>query len=136
MKALVIRQPWADLVVDGHKDVENRSWSTAYRGPILILAGKARDKQASWDAGALALRQGIATPAPTVFGAIIGVVDLVDITEGACASKWAEAGKRHWRIANARRFASPIAYTGRLGLFDVPDDVGAAALKGTAHARP
>lgn len=44
MKALSIRQPWASLIVDCGKDIENRTWSTNYRGPVLIHAGKAHDQ--------------------------------------------------------------------------------------------
>jgi len=40
LKALSVRQPWAWLIVHGYKDVENRVWSTAYRGPVLIHASK------------------------------------------------------------------------------------------------
>lgn len=40
MIALSIRQPWAWLIVNGWKDVENRSWHTSYRGFVLIHAGK------------------------------------------------------------------------------------------------
>ena len=40
MKALSIRQPWAWLIVNGHKDIENRSWPTRFRGPVLIHAAK------------------------------------------------------------------------------------------------
>lgn len=39
MKALSIRQPWAWLIVNGHKPVENRTWETLYRGPLMIHAG-------------------------------------------------------------------------------------------------
>ena len=38
MKVIVIRQPWAWLIVNGIKDIENRSWRTRYRGPLLIQA--------------------------------------------------------------------------------------------------
>ena len=38
MKVIVIRQPWAWLIVHGFKDIENRSWSTQYRGRLLIQA--------------------------------------------------------------------------------------------------
>ena len=38
MKALSIRQPWAWLVVNGLKDVENRSWVTSFRGRVYIHA--------------------------------------------------------------------------------------------------
>jgi len=39
MLTLSIRQPWAWLIVHGYKTIENRTWQTAYRGPILIHAG-------------------------------------------------------------------------------------------------
>ncbi|ADY51538.1 protein of unknown function DUF437 [Pseudopedobacter saltans DSM 12145] len=39
MKTLTIKQPWASLIANGIKDVENRSWKTNYRGEILIHAG-------------------------------------------------------------------------------------------------
>jgi hypothetical protein len=40
VKALSIRQPWAWLIVNGFKDIENRSWDTRYRGTVLIHASK------------------------------------------------------------------------------------------------
>ena len=39
-KALTIKQPYASLIVEGIKDIENRTWKTNYRGRILIHAGK------------------------------------------------------------------------------------------------
>ena len=41
MKALTVRQPWASLIAMGVKRLETRSWSTTYRGPLMIHAGKA-----------------------------------------------------------------------------------------------
>jgi hypothetical protein len=38
VKVIVIRQPWAWLIVNGYQDVENRSWKTRYRGRLLIQA--------------------------------------------------------------------------------------------------
>ena len=40
MKAITIKQPYASLIVEGIKDIENRTWKTNYRGRILIHAGK------------------------------------------------------------------------------------------------
>jgi len=40
MKAISIRQPWAWLIVNGYKDIENRSWPTKFRGRVLIHASK------------------------------------------------------------------------------------------------
>jgi len=48
MKALSINQPWAWLIVNGHKTVENRDWDTKYRGEFLIHAGKKFDEDAYW----------------------------------------------------------------------------------------
>lgn len=49
MKALSIRQPYAWLIVNGFKDIENRSWDTKYRGLVLIHASKGM-KRADYDA--------------------------------------------------------------------------------------
>ena len=42
MKFLTIRQPWASLIAVGAKTIETRPFSTTYRGPLAIHAGKAR----------------------------------------------------------------------------------------------
>jgi hypothetical protein len=41
MKFLTIRQPWASLIAVGAKQIETRPFSTTYRGPLAIHAGKA-----------------------------------------------------------------------------------------------
>lgn len=43
MKALSTWQPWAWLIVNGYKDIENRSWWSNHRGPLAIHAGKTFD---------------------------------------------------------------------------------------------
>jgi hypothetical protein len=40
MKALTISQPFASLISDGSKYIENRRWPTSYRGELAIHAGK------------------------------------------------------------------------------------------------
>ncbi|WP_437224958.1 ASCH domain-containing protein [Planctomicrobium sp. SH661] len=40
MKALTISQPFASLIADGTKFVENRKWECLYRGKLAIHAGK------------------------------------------------------------------------------------------------
>lgn len=37
--ALTVFQPYAWLIVAGLKPIENRTWSTTYRGPLIIHAG-------------------------------------------------------------------------------------------------
>lgn len=50
MKALSIRQPWAWCIIYAGKDIENRTWATQYRGPVLIHAAKTWNRQSEWDA--------------------------------------------------------------------------------------
>jgi hypothetical protein len=38
--AISVRQPWAWAIVHLGKDIENRSWPTRLRGPVLIHASK------------------------------------------------------------------------------------------------
>lgn len=40
MKAIVIRQPWAEQIISGEKKIEYRTWDTSYRGWLLIVSNK------------------------------------------------------------------------------------------------
>jgi len=42
VKAITVRQPWAQLIAEGVKTIEWRTRPTSYRGPILIHAAKAK----------------------------------------------------------------------------------------------
>ena len=42
MKALTMKQPWAELIISGIKDVENRSRRTHFRGRFAVHAGLRR----------------------------------------------------------------------------------------------
>lgn len=133
MKALTVCQPHAHLIIIGEKRVENRTWPTSYRGPLLIHAGKSR----KW------LDDGDEERYPDmVFGAILGqcIVEgcrrLRDIRPPTkCITRrwpWlAEHGHTEgpwcWILGDVVRFATPIPYSGQRGLFDIPDDVVAGA---------
>lgn len=97
-RALTVRQPNASafFYADPAKDVENRSWPTAYRGPLFIHAAM-RDAphwQRSAMAGALAA---IPAHARAVHGAIIGLVELTGCVRDS-GSPWAIPGRWHWTI--------------------------------------
>ena len=124
MKALSIMQPWAWLIVNGHKDVENRTWATTYRGPILIHAGKAidRDCDAEIKTGCHPVT-GMHFDFPTLpfrweTGGIVGQADLVGvITIEEATSPWF-VGPYGFVLRNAK----PLPFRpmrGMLGLFDV-----------------
>ncbi len=115
MKALSVQQPWAWAIFHG-KPVENRTWSTSYRGPLLIHAGKRYDKGGAWW---IENHRGLRLPDVRTIGlgGFIGIVDLVDCVQKH-ESPWF-FGPRGLVLANPRRIEF-IPYPGRLGLFDVP----------------
>lgn len=126
MKALSIRQPWAWAILHadgahGPKDVENRTWRTTFRGPVLIHAGKRQDGE-GW-----ATLEGLALELPLYVetGGIIGVVDLIDCVQDH-PSPWAMAEHWHWVLANPRPLPFQ-AVKGQLGIFTVTLDRQLAA---------
>jgi len=46
MKALSIKQPFAELILSGKKTIELRTWNTKFRGKFFIHASKSPDKKA------------------------------------------------------------------------------------------
>ncbi len=46
MKALSLKQPWAELVLQGKKKIEIRKWNTNFRGEFLLHASKIPDMAA------------------------------------------------------------------------------------------
>lgn len=127
MKALSVRQPWTELIARGTKTLEIRTWTTRYRGPVLILAcaapsrtPDAKTAASKFEFGALDL------------GVSVCVVDLVDVRpvtvaaddERACCP--VIAGEFAWVLRDPRR-VHPAAVKGRLGLF-VPDAALQAAI--------
>jgi hypothetical protein len=68
--ALSIRQPWAELILAGTKDIENRVWRSAFRGRLLIHTSSNVDEKAM-----LGLRL---DPGALPRGGIVGEVEVVD----------------------------------------------------------
>lgn len=119
MKALSVRQPWAWAIVRGIKRVENRSRRTTHRGPLLIHASRSR---ASIEDAASVIPD-VADADSLPFGAIVGVVRLVDVVPVAeIADHPFAIGPWCWMLDDAETF-DPIPWPGRLQVFDVPDAV-------------
>src|SRR5215472_11289808 len=81
MKILSIRQPWAHLITRGSKNIENRSWPTNYRGPVLIHASLKIDKQPCVDHGL--------DPTKLEIGGVVGIAEIVDCVT-THRSRWFE----------------------------------------------
>lgn len=114
---LSIQQPWAWLIANGKKDIENRSWPTKIRGPFLLHAGKRFD-EGGW--AFVRLEHPEITDLPNLgefdMGGIVGEARLVDCVR-ASRSPWFY-GPYGFVIADAR----PLPFfrmQGKLGLFKV-----------------
>ncbi|PYT71662.1 MAG: hypothetical protein DMG39_12435 [Acidobacteria bacterium] len=124
MKALTIRQPWAELILRGRKPFELRTWRTKYRGPLVIHAAAKVD---AWDARHFGLN-----PEKLITSAFVGFVILSDVRpytrEDARLLKKRRAGygwfphNLSWVLKKPRRM-SPVKAKGQLSLFDVPKGV-------------
>jgi hypothetical protein len=122
MKVIVIQQPWAWLIVNGYKDIENRSWATRYRGPLLIQASAGKPSKQVWeDRLTYVRRRGVRLPEKFDFGGIVGIVELDDCVEKS-RSKWHEEGYIGWRLSKPKRLPF-VAMKGQLSLFEPPTTV-------------
>ena len=114
VKTLSIRQPFAELIVSGVKDVENRNWSTDYHGPILIHTGRRMDV-----AGANQYPDtAVACVRSHSLGCIVGAAFMYQCTEKQW-SPWHEAGFWGFYLADPVRLPEPISWPGQLSLFEI-----------------
>lgn len=115
---LSIRQPWAWLIVNGHKDIENRTWSTNFRGRFLVHAGKTIDAENYDQALQIAAPLGIVLP-PTdelPAGGIVGEAVLHDcVTEFVSPWFFGEYGF----VLRDQKPLPFVPLRGRLGFFNV-----------------
>jgi hypothetical protein len=148
MKVITVRQPWAWAIAKGYKDIENRGWTTTYRGPLAIHAAKKWDDAAEAAVRAvrdLARAQGKTLPERLIddhpvtdVGVIVAVVALVGICTvnlnkpdpvRCDCGPWAQPGQAHWQLAGAHLLPEPIPAKGRLGLWEADVPAISAALE-------
>ena len=117
MKALSLKQPFAELVVSGRKTIELRKWNTKFRGKFLIHSSKTPDKKGMEKFGFGELPNGF----------IVGEANLANVKE--YKSKEEFDNDKSWHLANdaygkygfiledAKRI-KPIPAKGMLGFWD------------------
>jgi hypothetical protein len=120
MKALSIRQPWAWLIVQGHKDVENRIWNTKFRGRFLVHASARPERELERIRADVLDRFHLRLPDTFELGGIVGEVELYDVIRPGellkCGSAWF-TGPYGWLLRGAR--ALPFrALRGKLQWFE------------------
>lgn len=128
MIALSIRQPWAWMILNAGKDIENRDWPTARRGRFLIHASKGMTRAEYENATDPLWANGGRTIDLPPFedlqrGGIVGEAEIVDCVT-ASESPWFN-GTFGFVLRDPKPLPF-IQYKGQLGFFVVPDDIIAA----------
>jgi ASCH domain len=121
MKALSIKQPWAQLIIMGAKDVENRNRRTNFRGRFAVHVSL---KRANYDDVDIdAIPRGLREPVKWAWehnasvGRVIGTVELVDCIRDS-NSIWAIDNYWHWVLRDPRAYSRSRPAKGRLGLWE------------------
>ena len=122
LNALSVKQPWAEMISNGSKYIEIRTWQTKYRGPLLICASSRQD--ASFNK---------LDPDCFRLGCACCIVDLLEIDP--MSSKYAKGaypmsdmedlrrgrfkGQYAWYLDNPRVICDFIPVKGKLHIFEV-----------------
>ena len=114
MKALSVKQPWAELIARGEKTIEVHGKVTKHGGPPLIVSCK--------------------SPAVWKTGCTIAVVDLVgcrpttkaDADAAVCERR---RGDQAWVLENPRRVEPPLPIKGQQGIYNVDLDLGRLGIR-------
>jgi hypothetical protein len=104
VKALSIKQPWANLIASGEKTIETRTWATEYRGELLLVSSK--------------------TPKIEPAGCALAIAQLVDCrpmtrVDEAAARCELYPGAFAWVLRDVRAI-EPFPVKGSLGIYEAP----------------
>ena len=137
MKALSLLQPWASLVVMGTKRLETRSWSTNYRGTLLIHAssGKAGSLLSSEPPFSRYINDFNKLPLGAIIGSVI-LTDIVKVEQLQLSEKTINQlsleerafgdytpGRYVWILEEAVQFERPVPIRGTLGLWEYSGEI-------------
>lgn len=85
MKALSLKQPYAELILQGRKTIELRKWNTNFRGTFLIHASKNPDMKAMEKHGFTTLP----------VGGIVGQATLTDVKKYLSSEEHSQDRSKH-----------------------------------------
>ena len=97
LRAISIRQPFAELVLRGDKPIEYRSKVTHVRGRVYVYASLGRKRVEDWE------EVGI-KPYSLPTGVIVGTVEVVD-----CTPSDTYDGEYDWHLARPERLDTLVA---------------------------
>jgi len=106
MKALSVKQPWANLIATGIKTIETRTWATRYRGDLLIVSSR--------------------SPKIEPAGCAIAIIRIVDCRpmvkeDETAAGCRLYSGAYAWILSDVRAI-EPFPVKGKLGIYNVRVD--------------
>ncbi|MFA5176365.1 MAG: ASCH domain-containing protein [Candidatus Nanoarchaeia archaeon] len=121
MKALSLKQPWAELILQGKKTIELRKWKTKFRGKFYIHASGSIDDKSMERYNFKDLPK----------KSLVGTAELVEVITYtnkkeflkdknkhlALTDEW---GKYGFVLINIKRI-KPIPYKGQLNFFEVKE---------------
>ncbi|MDE1830143.1 MAG: ASCH domain-containing protein [Thaumarchaeota archaeon] len=126
MRCLSVSQPYADLIIQGKKTIELRTWNTKFRGEFLVHAPLKVKADACKKMGieAQSLRTGV----------IIGRVEIYNVKKYKNQAEIKYDYDKHFAVKeyldhkygfllrNPKELRVPIPYKGSLGFFEVKLD--------------
>ena len=135
-KALSLRQPYAWLIANGYLLVDDRTWGTQYRGPLLIHASKGIYEQ-YYDY----IKSDTDIPIPAKdklgYGGVVGIANLVHCCRPSqLPGSMSRVQRAHFSMVHEDYFgflfeqARPLALMpcpGKLGIFEIDVDALLAA---------
>ncbi|MFV2172406.1 hypothetical protein ACFHW2_11510 [Actinomadura sp. LOL_016] len=141
-RGLTLRQPWAFAVAHAGKRIENRTWTTHYRGLVAIHAGASTGTRHEAESAVtrVAERSGLTEEqvqaGMRVRSAILAVARLTDVCSGSLRTgynspplcdcgPWAVNGQRHLVLTDVHVLSRPEPCRGALGLWHLPQETGA-----------
>ncbi len=140
MKALSFRQPWAELILQGRKTMDLRTYNSRYRGVFAVHASQTVETEMC--------REHDLDPSGLDSGGVVGTVELLDVVpldEAAynehldahlAGRRWRE-GLYGWVLARPERLPEFIPARGRTNLFNIDLDLaGSESLESSEPQSP
>lgn len=132
IKALSLKQPYAWLIANGYLNVDDRTWGTSYRGPMLIHASKGLYEQFYHY-----IKTNTDIPIPDLdkldYGGVVGVAQLVLCCKpNELPAHISREQRTHFGSVHQEYYgflfedAQPVDFmpcAGKLGIFEI--DIGA-----------
>ena len=108
------------MIVNGYKDIENRTWSTDFRGRVYVHAGR-RIKSGDFpEQRDYITESGIILPEEPPMGAIVGEVTIIDCVDYS-SSPWF-CGPHGFLLTSSVAYEKPIPYRGNVRFFAVEEE--------------